>query len=438
LRQTWQDFELLVVDDGSTDGTSEYLSSLAAIDSRVKHVRLEENTGLPAYALAQAYPLATGTYFAWLFDDCQLEPDHLETLVGRLQREPGLGMVYAQAQAQLAGDRSFVIGGPLDMDAMSEGANSIPNACVVLPRSTIDRIGWYDPHIILKRLCDWDLWLRVAAEFEIGYEEKILATEFGVGLPGSLGRLNRENGALALKYSRTSRNHRLAPTSLRLEDAYSSDIGIDLEPEERATLHTALLEHQMFTLDTAGAVETASKMSALGLMGLEHDRPNRRGRPTGESKIDDLFTAIVAYTRKRIEEDASSLIRMEVAARDALRAADQRMDELSSVSAQLAESQVEQGRLASALADAPSRVEKSPAEHFDVELARELAETKYSLFIFRDAADRRLEMIRALELQLAERVQDAGKTQSSTEGAPATINRATDSRRNASRKRKPR
>lgn len=400
LRQTWQEFELLVIDDGSTDGTADYLASQAVADPRLVHIRLEKNTGLPAYALAQAYPHATGEYFAWLFDDCELEPDHLETLVGRLRDRPTLGMVYAQARAQLQGDRSFVIGAPLDIGALSQGANSIPNACVVLPRSTIEKVGWYDPHIILKRLCDWDLWLRVAAEFEIGYVDRILATEYGVGLPGSLGRLNQENGELALRYARVPRNHRLAPENLSMDDAYRMDFELELDAGDAAALQTAFLEHQIVTMDIVGSIRTARHMKERGLLDDAIDRLRMQGSGTGKGKVDILFAAMVGYFRKRIEGDAASMIRMEVAARDALRAADQRMEEMNSAFERLAATQAERDSLSSRLSDIESRGEKMPMERFNDELTRELAETKYSLFIFRDAADRRLEMIRVLEEQL--------------------------------------
>ena len=400
LRQTWQEFELLVIDDGSTDGTADYLASQAAKDPRLVHIRLQKNTGLPAYALAQAYPHATGEYFAWLFDDCELEPDHLETLVGRLREQPTLGMVYAQARAQLQGDRSFVIGAPLDLAALSQGANCIPNTCVVLPRSTIDRVGWYDPHIILKRLCDWDLWLRIAAEFEIGYVDRILATEYGVGLPGSLGRLNRENGELALKYARLPRNHRLAPENLSMDDAYRMDFEAELGTADAATLQTAFLEHQIVTMDIVGTIRTAGNMKEQGQLDGAIDRLRRQGNGTGKGKVDVLFAAMVCYFRDRIEDDAASIIKMEVATRDALRAADQRMEAMNAALERLAAIQAERDSLSSRLSDMEGQAEKTPIERFNDELARELAETKYSLFIFRDAADRRLEMIRALEEQL--------------------------------------
>ena len=49
-RQTLTDWELLIVDDGSTDQTQEVVLGLASTDPRVRYVRLDENSGLPAIA----------------------------------------------------------------------------------------------------------------------------------------------------------------------------------------------------------------------------------------------------------------------------------------------------------------------------------------------------------------------------------------------------
>lgn len=421
LAQSWENIELLVIDDGSIDGTAGYVSQLETIDPRVKHIRLEKNTGLPAYALATAYAHATGDYFAWLFDDCELQPDHIETLVGLHLGQPHLGMVYGRARAQLIDGHSFSIGEPIDIEAMKEGSNSIPNVCVLLPRSTIDKVGWYDPHVILKRFCDWDLWLRIAAEFEIGYIDRMLATEYGVGLPGSLGRLHQENMNLARQYSRTSRNQRLAPASLTLEDGYRQDLGIDLDVAGQTALESAFFEHHMLRIDIEGATASAARLRKLGVLDAAVERLSvQQGHIKGDA-AENLFVATVDYMQKRLSGYARSMIDMEVSARDALLAADERLENLSIAQQELVASHVQLEESSKTILDLQERVEllvkaanNTAINVFNEQQARELAETKYSLFVFRDAADRRLEMVHALEARLEQMttVQEKGKATS--------------------------
>ncbi len=204
LAQTWPNIELIVVDDGSTDGSDAYLGDLAGRDGRVRHVRLERNVGLPALVLAQGYREATGEYIAWLFDDCELEPTHVETLVSALLEHPDWAMVYGVVNVELGDGVYERLGSPPDVDDLAIGNNHIPNVGVVMPRGTIDRFGWYDPHVLMKRWCDWDLWWRIGREATIGFVDEVVAVEHGLKLPESLGRSNLVNfplGAAICKHA---------------------------------------------------------------------------------------------------------------------------------------------------------------------------------------------------------------------------------------------
>ena len=413
LAQTWPDFELLVVDDGSLDGTSDYIERRVAEDSRVKHIRLPKNTGLPAYALAQAYPHATGEYFAWLFDDCELEPSHLETLLETFTANPNLGMAYGRARAQLTGDHSFIIGEPINLQAMEQGANSIPNVCVLVPRTSIERVGWYDPHVLLKRLCDWDLWLRIAREFDIGFIDRILATEHGVGLPGSLGRMHHANDELSVRYAHTERNARLAPERLEIADAFRSDLGFELDAEDEEKLILSFFEHAVLTMDFQGSLDHAISLHGLGLLHHQLARfaLQQPLRDIGANEI--LFSAMVGLVRRRLESHASSQIKSEVGTRDALLAADQRAESLLLIQQQMevakASDDEREARIASLVDNVTLlegtlvavRSEMTEKQRFQEQLVRDLNEAHHSLFIYRDAADRRMEMLHAADERAA-------------------------------------
>lgn len=84
LNQTYKDFELIVVNDASTDGTQAYLETLSKADSRVKYLRNEQSLGAPA-ARNLAIKQATGYFVTGLDDDDEFEPYHIESLVNYWQ-----------------------------------------------------------------------------------------------------------------------------------------------------------------------------------------------------------------------------------------------------------------------------------------------------------------------------------------------------------------
>lgn len=90
LNQTYQDFEIIMVDDCSTDNSLQIVSEIN--DSRIRIYRNETNSG-PSYSRNKAIQLATGTYIAILDSDDWWEPNRLESMVG-FAREKGADMVF--------------------------------------------------------------------------------------------------------------------------------------------------------------------------------------------------------------------------------------------------------------------------------------------------------------------------------------------------------
>src|SRR5688500_18234014 len=94
LRQTFADFELLVWDDGSTDGTADVAERAAGGDPRVRIVRAE-HAGVCA-AINNAAKQLTGQYFGWVDSDDAVAPTALAETVAVLDdpANANVGMVY--------------------------------------------------------------------------------------------------------------------------------------------------------------------------------------------------------------------------------------------------------------------------------------------------------------------------------------------------------
>jgi glycosyltransferase involved in cell wall biosynthesis len=175
LGQTFRDIEVVIVDDGSTDGTAKIVREIT--DPRVRYL-WQANHGVAA-ALNTAWHAARGEYLARLDSDDVWLPDLLAQFIATLDADPGLGLVYARAQWMDAQGNLLpqILGAPEKfpgqwLKSLLYGDFVCPIA-VMFRRTCIERAGGYDESLIGNE--DWDLWIRMAEHCRFAYRNQILA-----------------------------------------------------------------------------------------------------------------------------------------------------------------------------------------------------------------------------------------------------------------------
>ena len=179
LGQTFRDFEILVIDDGSTDNTPEVV---AAYCPPVRYV-CQENQGMIA-AYNKGIELARGEYIAILDSDDVLLEDALRLRVDIMDRYPEVGFSYGQAHIideesrmlRLRRRRSkgpFVWQGKEEIGRLLLG-NYIPCSTVMIRRSCFEVVGLFDS-TFRQGSEDFDMWLRLAKRYDVAYIDKPLA-----------------------------------------------------------------------------------------------------------------------------------------------------------------------------------------------------------------------------------------------------------------------
>lgn len=186
LSQTFGDFEFIIIDDGSIDGSDDIIRDFQKQDNRILYLRHDINSGLPALRVDEGILLARGNYLAFEFDDDEWFPPFLKTVTREAIVE-NRAFVHCQAEYLLEGREyltSFPIMQPKYESLMQ--TNKLANATVLIRRSLFETIGLYNPHVILRRVTDWDLWFRIAYVEPPLLISKVLVRVNG-GLPDSLG-----------------------------------------------------------------------------------------------------------------------------------------------------------------------------------------------------------------------------------------------------------
>jgi hypothetical protein len=200
LSQTVEDLELIVVDDGSTDGSLDIARHYAETDARVRVLTHPEhaNRGIGATAnLARSE--ARGRYLCGLPSDDVLILDTLERTIAVLEARPDVGWVYGQVdlidahgapieQASRNGQEAVrygrdVTGGGRIVELLVQ-RNSIPAMTVMWRRECREQVGEEHPSLVYS---DWELLTRAAAHWNVAFIPRALAYYRTHGSNTSLG-----------------------------------------------------------------------------------------------------------------------------------------------------------------------------------------------------------------------------------------------------------
>lgn len=188
LNQSFRRLELIIVDDGSTDGSFAICKKYMEKDPRVKMIRHTENMGLPAISTYEAYLHAKGEYIAYAFDDNEWKLDALAKTYDFME-ENGVKASYGITEV-VDPDTMETVRFGTEPDFVQQNiwaGNCIGAGSVVLHREVLETVGLHDPHLALTRVCDWDLWLRVMEHYDFVATGILFTFEHGTLQPDSLG-----------------------------------------------------------------------------------------------------------------------------------------------------------------------------------------------------------------------------------------------------------
>ena len=178
--QTFADWELVIVDDGSTDHTPQAVRPFLT-DPRVRYHR-SDRLGQPR-AKNLGYRLSRGDFVSYLDADDAWEPTKLEKQLALLRANPDVGVCYCDRllmdEAGRVSENPSPTRGEGSLQALFLN-NTVCFSSVVVRRAVFDRVGGFDPELDLA--IDYDLWLRVARHYQFaGVNEQLVLYRTGHG-----------------------------------------------------------------------------------------------------------------------------------------------------------------------------------------------------------------------------------------------------------------
>jgi glycosyltransferase involved in cell wall biosynthesis len=180
LTQTYPEFELLIIDDQSTDHTAEIVKSFK--DKRIKYFLNEKNLG-PIKNFNKCLHLADTEFIVFLHADDQLKPNMLEKSYKLLKEKPNMAYTFSSCEIIDSQGNYRYLNKPFKQDLIWSGpelykrhlySNFVLFPSVFARRECVIKLGGFDEQFIY--VSDWDLWLRIeACSYKVGYFSDPLA-----------------------------------------------------------------------------------------------------------------------------------------------------------------------------------------------------------------------------------------------------------------------
>lgn len=174
LSQSYRDFELIIIDDGSSDGSAAIIEKLS--DPRVRSFR-QSNNGLPA-TLNRGISLARGKYIARQDQDDVCLRLRFEKQVNYLDGNPNVGMVGAGAEIWVGNERtSRLLQHPKNNESLKFGLlfdNHFVHSSIMIRRSVFENVGGYAEDASRQPPEDYELWSRVMRKYQLSNLPEVL------------------------------------------------------------------------------------------------------------------------------------------------------------------------------------------------------------------------------------------------------------------------
>ena len=175
LDQTYTDYEVIVIDDGSTDDTKSTLQ--AWTDAGQIRYHYQENAGVSA-ARNSGIAMARGQYIAFLDSDDLFLPQKLEKQIAAFERSPDLAFVHCHFikfddQGQNLGQRDTSrFTGRIYPQLLTEWSVLMATPCMLMRSDVLEQVGGYDPNMDWAE--DLDLWRRITRHHPIDLVPEVL------------------------------------------------------------------------------------------------------------------------------------------------------------------------------------------------------------------------------------------------------------------------
>jgi glycosyltransferase involved in cell wall biosynthesis len=171
--QTFSDYEILIVDDASTDRTKDIIDQINS--SKIKYFRLEKNSG---QCIARNYGIkrAAGKYIAFLDSDDEWLPEKLSSQMECFERGSSeLGAVYGYLyQKYVTFNKMSLVEGNYFRgnihDKFLEGFCPPTPSLFLVKKDALESVNYFDEHLLT--FVDLDLWIRVSEKYSFDYVEK--------------------------------------------------------------------------------------------------------------------------------------------------------------------------------------------------------------------------------------------------------------------------